>query len=142
MNACTHDTPARSAVTESEIEAALTAWNRYDPGEERLAMGAALTTFLNSRQKPAPAPPDTPIKQLKGGDLARLAGIWCNDPDFQKWIMAIDALSAKKKICLKCGITSRAELDHNKQAAYYFHRLIREPYRQHLLSKGAPHGSH
>lgn len=82
---------------------------------------------LQAWQEPVTATP-----KPKGGDLARLAGIWCNDPDFQKWIMATDALSARKKICLKCGITSRAELDHNRQAAQYFHRLIREPYRRYL----------
>ena len=73
-------------------------------------------------------PNDTPVAKPKGGQLAKLAAIWCADEHFQKWIMAADADSARKKICLKCGVTSRAELDHNKAAAHYFHMLIREPY--------------
>lgn len=77
---------------------------------------------------PAPAAPAKP----RGGDLARLAGIWCNDPAFQAWIGATDMQSARRKLCLKCGIVSRAELDHSRTAAQYFHTLIREPYRVHL----------
>ncbi len=72
----------------------------------------------------------------KGGELSRLAAMWCNDPHFQKWIMAVDAASARQKILLKCGITSRADLDHSQTAAAYFHKLIREPYRAVLKREG------
>lgn len=75
-------------------------------------------------------------EQPKGGALSRLAALWCNDPHFQKWIMASDADSARKKILLKCGITSRAELDHSRTAAEYFHTLIRQPYSAALKREG------
>lgn len=80
---------------------------------------------------------EPPAAKPKGGDLARLAGIWCNDPAFQAWIGATDTQTARRKLCLKCGIESRAELDHNPRAAQYFHAVIREPYRLHLKAQGA-----
>jgi len=72
--------------------------------------------------------------KLKGGDLARLCGIWCNDAKFQRWIGAPDADTASAKVRFMCGVESRAELDHNPTAAQIFHNAIRKPYRDHLLA--------
>ncbi|MDP3272467.1 hypothetical protein [Limnobacter sp.] len=72
----------------------------------------------------------------KGGALSRLAAMWCEDPHFQNWIMASDPASARKKILLKCGITSRSELDHSRTAAEHFHTLIRQPYSAALKREG------
>jgi hypothetical protein len=76
----------------------------------------------------------TTTAKPKGGDLARLAGIWCNDAAFQAWLGAADAVAARQKICFLCGIESRAELDHNRTAATIFHQAIRQPYRDHLAA--------
>jgi hypothetical protein len=70
----------------------------------------------------------------KGGDLARLAGIWCNDAAFHAWLGVADAEAARQKVCFLCGIESRAELDHNPTAAAIFHQAIRQPYRDHLAA--------
>jgi len=80
----------------------------------------------------------------KGGELARLAGILCADPDFQLWLeerTPADELPAaiggeegaeRAAVLVRhlCGVTSRAELDHNPRAAVYFHERIRKPWTE------------
>ena len=82
-------------------------------------------------QQPTPEKP-------KGGELARLAGIWCNEPKFWRWIRTVSAaeidndLQAGAWIRDVCTVDSRAELDHNKEAGDYFHQAIRLPYMDYL----------
>lgn len=76
----------------------------------------------------------------KGGALAKLAGILCADPDFQLWLEnSIPRLpegvggeegSERAAVIVRhvCGVKSRAELDHNPQAAVIFHEQIRKPW--------------
>lgn len=64
----------------------------------------------------------------KGGDLARLAGMLCANPDFLDWLGVTDAKDAKEFICTECGVTSRVYLDHNEAAAQAFHRNVRLPF--------------
>lgn len=77
----------------------------------------------------------------KGGELARLAGIFCSGEDFQAWIEARYSQIAERLpfeavgpdraahiIRSVCGVESRAELDHNKRAAEVFHAEIRQPW--------------
>lgn len=64
----------------------------------------------------------------KGGDLARLAGMLCANPQFRIWLDLDDAESAAEFIRVECGISSRAELDHNEAAAQAFHRNVRLPF--------------
>ena len=78
----------------------------------------------------------------KGGALAKLAGMWCNDPLFWEWLET-DPLncapgSTGAALCLYdiCGIKSRVELDNDPQAAERFHRLIRGPYSKYMAAKG------
>lgn len=78
----------------------------------------------------------------KGGALAKLAGMWCNDPLFWEWLET-DPLncahsSTGATLCLYdiCGIKSRVELDNDPQAAEMFHRLIRGPYSKYMAAKG------
>jgi hypothetical protein len=76
----------------------------------------------------------------KGGQLAKLAGMWCDDLNFWSWLTScgwksdgiIDDVAAKCAIYQICNINSRAELDNNPEAAEKFHRLIREPYSEYL----------
>lgn len=86
----------------------------------------------------AKAAADTP----KGGELARLAGILCNDEDFQQWLdvvaaeslpaLDVDGMESHERaahyIRQLCGVASRAELDHNEAAAAIFHEKIRKPW--------------
>lgn len=80
--------------------------------------------------------------EMKGGELAKWAGILCNDEQFHKWIDATVEDSyqyvtngtiqddAKNFIAVTCGITSRRELDHNKQAGLTFREEIMAPFHE------------
>lgn len=70
----------------------------------------------------------------KGGPLARLAGIWCKDEDFQKWLSTkfpgstFDESAAADLIRKTCWIESRADLDSDERAAHIFQQKVRRPY--------------
>lgn len=66
--------------------------------------------------------------KLKGGDLAKLAGVLCANPDFLEWGDFSNESIAADWIRTTCGVSSRAELDHNPEAAQKFHRLVRIPF--------------
>lgn len=72
----------------------------------------------------------TEILKPKGGELAKLAGILCADPKFQDWISATSEEDAATELRARCGVTSRAELDHNAKAATIFHEHIRKPWQE------------
>lgn len=97
-------------------------------------------------------PPGEPVNAIKGGELAKLAGILCATPQFRDWLFArvthpawtwarLPSLSidrdqpeesAARLVRLLCEIRSRAELDHDAAAAARFHECIRKPYHAHL----------
>ena len=86
----------------------------------------------------------------KGGELAKLAGMWCNESNFLAFIRPVydktmggdgsgwgdvtpDDVGGTSQYCAHCikvfcDIDSRVELDHNPAAAEKFQRLIRLPY--------------
>lgn len=78
----------------------------------------------------------------KGGPLAKLAGMWCNDPEFWKWLTIAHEYTchcsddAAVSLYEICGIDSRTELDNDHIAAEKFHRLIRGPYSKYLIARG------
>lgn len=78
----------------------------------------------------------------KGGPLAKLAGIWCHDPEFWKWLetdpdnACHSAQGAAHCLYAICGIESRVELDNDPAAAERFHSMIRGPYSRHLIARG------
>lgn len=76
-------------------------------------------------------------QHLKGGALARLAGTLCAKSDFQRFAGVSSSADAAAWIRQTCGVESRADLDHNPEAARKFHDLIRKPY---LQSKEPSHG--
>lgn len=78
-------------------------------------------------------PPD---EQKKGGELAKLAGILCNTPDFLEWLGCATADEARAQICTDCDIDSRRELDHDATAAKRFHAQYREPYVAYMKKFG------
>lgn len=78
----------------------------------------------------------------KGGALAKLAGMWCNDWEFTFWLRSIghsqvtNFSEASRFVRSLCGVGSRSELDHDPVAAEKFNRLIRGPYSKHLIARG------
>ncbi|MDN4572887.1 hypothetical protein DBB29_03835 [Pandoraea cepalis] len=65
--------------------------------------------------------------------LARLAGIWCNDPVFLAWLEDVSGRDfnpddAKEFVLLACGIASRSELDINEHAERAFNVEVRRPF--------------
>ena len=74
-----------------------------------------------------------PVQEVKGGALAKSAGIICNDPDFQEFAggngyVSRDETAARAWICDFCLVESRRELDHNPQAARRY-ALLMERFR-------------
>lgn len=67
-------------------------------------------------------------QELKGGELAKLAGIFCGQPEFWEFCGVDDETQARAWILRICDIKSRRELDHNVVAAHIFHQHIRLPY--------------
>lgn len=58
--------------------------------------------------------------ERKGGKLAQRAGILCNERSFQMFMEAHDADEAAEAVRKLCGIGSRADLDHDENAATRF----------------------
>jgi hypothetical protein len=78
-------------------------------------------------EEPPPAP-ETPPQQpeRKGGDLARRAGILCNEGAFRLWAEVATVEAAKQFMYRRCGIESRVDLDHEPEAAAKFRDMIAE----------------
>ncbi len=81
--------------------------------------------------------PRVPSTERKGAALSRAAAMMCNGAKFQRWVVsrigaAPDGVSASQHAAQYvrdiCGITSRAQLDHNAQAANLFHEAVRKPF--------------
>lgn len=105
---------------------------------------AALKDGAGAVQEPAqPAGASTSGPAPKGGEWAKLAGIWCNDRDFWDWASTVSeagdintALQAREFVCDLCFIESRAELDHDPQALGHFNEEIRHPFMKWMQARG------
>lgn len=103
------------------------------PGTQVAIAALKAGTYIEQQAQP---------EKPKGGELARLAGIWCADPKFWAWIGTVsqgvtqgyvtNEAEAAEWVRKMCDIESRADLDHNKDAGDYFHQLIRRPYTEFL----------
>ena len=102
-------------------------------------MPVALAPLVADFERRAPEPEEKP----KGGELARVAGMFTNDSDFHDWLSntdnslpdacfswTVDAWKeyADKFIKAQCGISSKVELDHSATAAASFHERVRRPF--------------
>lgn len=103
---------------------------------------ACVLVEIGDDEQPAPII-ETEIKEdkPKGGELAKLAGIWCNDPRFWDWVSdnfqeVNNTHEAAEWIRKRCDVTSRAELDSDKFARVIFHTVIREPFSAYLKGNG------
>ncbi len=97
----------------------------------------------------APLKPDfeqQPEEKPKGMALAKLAGMFCNDPLFFDFIQRVyrdwlgdvhpDEFDKPEDFCRHailaiCKIDSRVQLDHNPAAARIFHEEIRIPFNHY-----------
>lgn len=86
-------------------------------------------------------PPEKP----KGGPLAKLAGMWSNDPEFWSWASNThkgeiwnieDVDGAAEFIRRICEVSTRADLDHDDYAESLFHKHIRGPFQKYLIARG------
>lgn len=73
----------------------------------------------------------------KGGELAKWAAILCHDEKFWEWLsieterlgyLITNNDEARMRLIEICGITSRSELDHSKEAANIFREQIMSPF--------------
>jgi hypothetical protein len=94
------------------------------PGREVAVI--ALKTAAEQQAQQANAKP-------AGGPLAKLAGQWCNMPQFLAWSGCNTPDTAAEFVRRECGIESRAELDHNVAAAEIFHAHIRVPFANYMM---------
>lgn len=87
------------------------------------------------RREPQPEPD-------KGGALCKLAGMWCRDEEFRRWLASLHEgemfteEDAAEWIRLECDVESRSHLDHDAQAAERFQRSVRLPYMNWLRGSG------
>lgn len=70
------------------------------------------------------------VTSKKGGELARLAAMLCQQRDFMQFAGCTSPDDAAAFIRRTCGIKSRSELDHDAAAAKLFHDRIRRPYAE------------
>jgi hypothetical protein len=83
--------------------------------------------------KPAAQQAQQATAKPAGGPLAKLAGQWCHMPQFLAWSGCNTPDTAAEFVRRECGIESRAELDHNADAAEIFHAHIRVPFANYMM---------
>jgi hypothetical protein len=88
---------------------------------------------------------------LKGGPKSRHAGRLCREPDFQEFVRAVtkrhtlnedyktEETHAAVFVRQKCGIESRAELDHNPEALEKYKILVEGPYIRYWTQRQHGH---
>lgn len=82
-------------------------------------------------------------EKVKGGKLAQRAGILCTEGGFRRFLAdranrphIMNETEATSAVYEICGVTSRAHLDHDEEAARAFHGLDLE-YRNWLSGRTA-----
>lgn len=73
--------------------------------------------------------PDVPTDKVKGGPISKNAGQKCNEPEANQFAVVQGFGDFKAMIYKVCHIKSRAELDHNEQAAKDYETLKHRYYR-------------
>ncbi|WP_180730375.1 hypothetical protein [Paraburkholderia sp. PGU19] len=81
------------------------------------------------------------MARAKGGPLARLAGLWANEPAFLEWMRSTNQPAntpqdAAEFIRARCCVESRALLDHDAEAKARFERYVRAPYAKYRSAAG------
>lgn len=103
---------------------------------------AALKTGYAAISEPNPEPIE-PKEKPKGGALSKLAGMWCQQPEFLEWVNTLpngetvdSAGDCAEFVRKTCGVESRSELDHDDLAAELFNAHIRGPFMKYQLARG------
>lgn len=91
---------------------------------------AIVAVEIGDDEKPVSRDAGITASEPKGGELAKLAGRLCDDPDFLFWADVGNSEAAAQWIRNLCGVSSRAMLDHDLRAAAIFHQEIRKPFRE------------
>jgi len=73
-----------------------------------------------------------PEPEIKGGALAKLAGMWVRDTFFIEWCKSMGHTDPDKFIKDTCAIDSKKMLDNEGWAAEVFHEAIRKPFAEWL----------
>ena len=94
-----------------------------------------------SDDEPTPYQPEPkPAEKIKGGELSKRAGILCADPAFRQWLGGKTRIGkmtedgAAKIIRNECLIESRAQLDHDLDAAHIFRCEFDIPFAEWMRS--------
>lgn len=100
---------------------------------------AAVLVEIGDDEKPVQPEPEKP----KGGALAKLAALWCQESTFHEFLFEANSMDvvpdeaeAVSLIYLMCHITSRAELDNDAEAKRLFDERIRGPYSKYRAARG------
>lgn len=117
-------------------------------GKEGKRFACVLVEIGDDEQPVRQPEPERP----KGGALAKLAGMWCNDAAFVEWLRLTyrgtwtkaqiehpdDAPDDWAAYVIRelCHITSRADLDNDPEAARRFQLAVRAPYMKHAGTGG------
>lgn len=73
-------------------------------------------------------------EKRKGGPLSNLAAMLCDNPEFRRMVAVRTGQpcdtneDARARILERCGVTSRADLDHVPEAEAEFHAAFRLPW--------------
>jgi len=94
--------------------------------DERWCALARLNPEKLTSETPKPAERREGGKRWEELTLPQQAGIRCADPEFQYWCGAKSQDEARLNVLRTCGITSRAELATNEQAARLWRQLDSE----------------
>lgn len=114
---------------------------------------ACVLVEIGDDEQPVPPQPKAEPEKPKGGPLAKLAGMWCNDAQFVEWMRRTycgtwtkaqiehpnDAPDDWAAYVIRelCHISSRAELDSDPEAAQRFQLAVRGPYMAAMGGSGA-----
>ena len=80
----------------------------------------------------------------KGGEWAKMVGMWCADPDFWRFMNQrhpgdrpiTNSEQAASRLRVYCGIDSRAVLDSDLEALVFFKHAIRRPFMEWMQKNG------
>lgn len=118
-------------------------WRLLQRKEGKTSGTRFMAVFVPIGDDDQPLPDAQPQQEeRKGGPLAQLAGRWCGDPVFREWLrdewcsgFLPDVDEAAETIRHACGISSRAELDHDARARTLFDQKFRIPYGRYLQGR-------
>lgn len=97
----------------------------------------AARAALAEKLKQAPVEAPNPVPEARGGPLSQWVALRCKEPEFRRWYWMgympdqqteEDTAEAIRE---QCGVSSRADLDHDERAAGILKRRVMEPWRSH-----------